>query len=208
MHTGSLLVVGAITALGAASRYAPHTTVVTTPHGTAAVSSYGLALVDPDPQPLDAQPIMTMHVRAELVDTGDAPWSVDVSTASLVLPDGPNVHALAVNADAPTLPYVAPAPGERLTVDFYFPTPASVYDDADLPAFAVDWLGMRTRFSRVPQTADVVIDASASHGRVWWFDPGHAWPSFHHVDGVITPSSPSTASVAWLQGAQNDPDEQ
>jgi hypothetical protein len=166
--------------------FVPHTSVVALAHGRLGLSSYGVGLLD-----IGNEQILVLHVRAAVTNDGSESWSLDTSTATAVAS-----HPIAVNANAAALPYLIVAPGERRVADLYFTIP-----DEDLDGFTFEWNGARSTFARGVQPVP-----DAGNARYWWFDPGYSWPSFHHVDGVLTRKPPTAATLIWLHDP-NDSEE-
>ncbi len=153
------------------------------PQGTVQITSYGIAALSPSGTTMPA-----LHVRMIVANDGDAvPWTIDTSKQLVEIAGEGQSGPLFANADVPTLPVVAIAQHQRHVIDLYFPVPATVHSDAQLPGFQVLWqvttptrtVASRTQFDRVDrdQYADATYDSAyvdyawpywAGYGPYWW----------------------------------------
>jgi hypothetical protein len=88
------------------------------------LASYGVAELTTD----DGVAIPALHVRAMIANmTRDLPWALDASKARVELATQQLAPAF-VNSDVATLPIAILDPGERRTIDLYFPLPSDLAD--------------------------------------------------------------------------------
>jgi hypothetical protein len=91
-----------------------------------------------------------------------------------------------VNADAPGSPIIEIPPGQKHTIDFYFPLPPGIQKNGDIPAVDFSWrvetsagaIAQRTPFERfevVPPAPAVDYTVGVGYGPYWWYDP--FWPA-------------------------------
>lgn len=171
------------------------------------LASQGVAELTTD----DGSVHSALHVRAAISNTTrNMPWAVEASQARVELASGPIAPAF-VNSEVATLPVVILDPGERRTIDFYFPLPSDVADRGGPVSFALTWAihapvrVVRTawfeRAAAVTQSGRQL--APAGGGRHWWFDPRYPWPAYHHRPGIITNRPPSyvlvTRAPRWVE---------
>jgi hypothetical protein len=162
------------------------------------LASYGVAQLTTD----DGVAIPALHVRAMIANmTRDLPWGLDASKARVELASGQIAPAF-VNSEVATLPIAILDPGERRTIDFYFPLPSDLADRGGPLSFVLTWaINTPTRTVRnawferaaaVTQPGRQPLTARAEH---WWFDPRYPWPAYHHRPGIITSRPPSYVVV-------------
>jgi hypothetical protein len=149
--------------------------------------------------------VATLHVRAVIANTTrDRPWVLDASKARIAAIPGPPVAPAFVNSDVTTLPIAILEPGERRTIDLYFPLSAELATLGGPTSFALVW-PINTP-ARVVQSAwferDGAIALSASDvsraagwGHHWWFDPTYPWSTYFHRPGTATPRPPAYVIV-------------
>jgi len=165
------------------------------PQGTVQITSYGIAALSPTGTTMPA-----LHVRMIAANDGDTqPWTIDTSKQLVeIAGEGQSVPIYA-NADVQTMPIVTIAQHERHVIDLYFPVPATVHSDAQLPGFQVLWqvttpartVASRTAFDRFERDeyASGAYDAGyaggyvdygwpywAGYGPYWWY--GGFYPGF------------------------------
>src|ERR1044071_3888230 len=120
------------------------------------LASYGVAELTTD----DGTAFSTLHVRAVIANaTHGLPWALDTSKARIEL-GSEQVAPAFVNSDVPTLPIAVLDPGERHTIDFYFPLPSDLTDRGGPVSFALSW----------------TIDTPARVVRTAWFERAAAIP--------------------------------
>jgi hypothetical protein len=162
------------------------------PQGAIEVVSYGMTEL----QRADMK-IPTLHVRAIVTNDGDdKPWTLDTTQQLVQIPGEGQSRAMYVNADVGTLPNVTIAKHERCVLDFYFPLPDTIRDEAHLPRFELLWqvntpartVASRTSFDRVetePEVAYAAVPATwplwAGWGPYWWYDPFYPRAVFIHT---------------------------
>lgn len=162
------------------------------------LASHGVAELTTD----DGAVITTLHVRAVIASaTRDLPWAVDASAARVELACGQIAPAF-VNADVATLPIAILDPGERRTIDLYFPLP-DLPDRGGPVRFALTWpisaparVVRNAWFERAGAAAQPRPSlVAAGSGRHWWFDPAYPWPAYRHRPGIVTSRPPSYVAV-------------
>ena len=152
-----------------------------------------------------------LHIRAAIANTTrNLPWALDASQARVELTSGQIAPAF-VNSDVATLPVAILDPGERRTIDFYFPLPSDVADRGGPVSFALTWAihapGRVVRNAWFERAAAVVQSGRqldlAGGGRHWWFDPRYPWPAYRHRPGIVTNRPPSyvvvTRAPRWVE---------
>jgi hypothetical protein len=163
------------------------------------LASHGVAELTTD----DGAAISTLHVRAVITNTTrDLPWALDASRARLELASGEVAPAF-VNADVATLPIAILDPGERRTIDLYFPLPPELSDCGGPVSFALTWainsparVVRNAWFERAAAAARPGLGHVATgSGRHWWFDPSYPWPAYRHRPGIVTSRPPSHVTV-------------
>ncbi|HEY3351908.1 MAG TPA: hypothetical protein VGQ83_01545 [Polyangia bacterium] len=126
------------------------------PRGEVRLVSLGLANVQL--QGVGGAATRVLRVRLIVTNAGGAvPWIIDTRAIVLSLSGVDRSLAAYAKADAGVPPVVQIAPGQRGTVDLYYPLPAAVRDPEQVPAFYVEWqiqtgrgvVGQRTPFRRV-----------------------------------------------------------
>ncbi len=161
------------------------------PQGTVQITSYGIAALSPSGTTVPA-----LHVRMIASNDGDnQPWTIDTSKQLVEIAGEGQSAPMFANADVQTMPIVTIAQHERHVIDLYFPVPATVRSDAQLPGFQVLWqvttpartVASRTAFDRVDRdqyASDGAYDTGyvdygwpywAGYGPYWWyggFGPG------------------------------------
>jgi hypothetical protein len=172
------------------------------PRGHVELSSYGFTDLDPEGGP----PITTLHVRIAVENASDhVPWTIDYSRTTLDIRGESRVTAAFINGEAATLPYVTIERGQHALADLYFPLPARMHGEADLPSFDVTWqvatpdrlLESRTRFERA-RVGVAATTPTPPLGRAhkWWFDPGYSWSTYYHRPGYAVPRPPRHVTIA------------
>jgi hypothetical protein len=158
------------------------------PQGEVRVASTGLV----DLRTGDGRTTRALHVRMLITNEGDdSPWWIDLGRTSLQLA-GANILPMLVNTDA-TGAVIPIARRQRRMLDFYFPAPAYLRSNGQLPGFEVLWtvrtatrdVSQRTSFTRVqlePVTSPDVVYAG-TWAPYWWYGPWypHGWWGPHRV---------------------------
>jgi len=161
------------------------------PQGAIEVVSYGITDLR-----RDDMKVPVLHVRAIVTNDGDdTPWTLDTTQQLVAIPGEGQSRAMYVNADIGTLPNVTIAKHERRVLDFYFPLPDTVRNEAKLPRFDLLWqvntpartVASRTSFDRVDVEPTVAYEATpawplwAGYGPYWWYDPFYPRTVFVHT---------------------------
>ena len=169
------------------------------PQGAIEVVSYGITDLR-----RDAMDIPALHVRAIITNDGDdTPWTLDTTQQLVSIPGEGQSRAMYVNADIGTLPNVTIAKHDRRVLDFYFPLPDTVRDEARLPRFELLWqvntpartVASRTSFDRVDKEPTVAYEAApawplwAGYGPYWWYDPFYPRAVFLHTRPYVVHGS-------------------
>jgi len=158
------------------------------------LASHGIAELTTD----DGTAISTLHIRAVIANTTrDLPWALDASKARVELLSREIAPAF-VNSDVATLPIAVLDPGERRTIDFYFPLPLHLADRGPA-SFALTWavdtpthIVRNAWFERAAAVSQLGRELDpAGWGKHWWFDPKYSWPAYRHRAGVVTNRPPS-----------------
>lgn len=163
------------------------------------LASYGVAELTTD----DGVAISALHVRAVIANTmRDLAWAVDVSKVRVELASG-QIAAAFANSDVARLPIAILDPGERRTIDLYFPLPSELAEHGGPVSFMLTWafntparVVRNAWFERAAVVAQ--LDRSpdpAGWGEHWWFDPGYPWPAYRHRAGTVTSRPPSHVVV-------------
>jgi len=166
------------------------------PQGAIEVVSYGITELR-----RDAMVIPALHVRTIVTNDGDdTPWTLDTTQQLVQIPGEGQSRAMYVNADVGTLPDVTIGKHERRVLDFYFPLPDTVRNEARLPRFELLWqvktptrvVASRTSFDRVekePAVAYETVPAAwplwAGYGPYWWYDPFYPRVVFLHAHPYV-----------------------
>lgn len=164
------------------------------------LASFGIAELTTD----DGVVISTLHVRAVIANTtGDRPWTLDTSRARVEGRAGAVVAPALVNSDLTTLPIAILDPGERRTIDLYFPLAAELAEHGGPVSFELSWpvntpertvqVAWFERETAIPQSREAAL--AAGWGRSWWFDPRYPWPAYFHRPGIAAPRPPSYVFV-------------
>lgn len=162
------------------------------PKGTVEVTSFGITDLKSSN---DHMPVI--HVRMVVTNDGDVtPWTMDTGEQLLQIPGEGESAPIYVNSDVRTLPNVSIAQHERRVLDFYFPLPATIKSDSQLPAFDLAWkvntaartVASSTAFDRVARPeavayGDYDVDywpLWAGYGPYWWYDTYYPGRVFRH----------------------------
>jgi hypothetical protein len=170
------------------------------PEGDVELASYGVTDVQTD----NGGSVRVMHVRMVIANNGGAqPWTVDTREIELELAGEGKSRAAFVNASGAGLPIVTIPPGQKQTLDLFFPLPQKL-DEADrIAAFDVLWrvhaatrvFAERTTFERAelqpyePPYDDYDYGMGFGVAPFWWYDP--LWPSYtfvHPAPVIVGPS--------------------
>jgi hypothetical protein len=163
------------------------------------LASYGVAELTTD----EGVAISTLHVRAVIANTSrDLPWALDVSKTRVELASG-QIAPVFANSDLATLPIAVLDPGERRTIDFYFPLPAELADHGGPMSFMLTWaintpahIVRNAWFERAAAVVQPVRQPDrAGWGPHWWFDPKYPWPAYRRRPGIVTRRPPSYVIV-------------
>lgn len=160
------------------------------PTGDVRVATFGI--VDVDVGAEDRVP--SLHVRLVVSkEGGTAPWTLDTREIRVHLANRAPITPSFTSSSADGLPSIQVAPGQKLTVDAFFPLPADLRRARDLPHFDVSWvietearrIAERTPFERI--RIEPYPEPGFYYGRYgygygpgfapyWWYDPVYAYP--------------------------------
>jgi hypothetical protein len=109
------------------------------PRGDMRLATMGLAEITPVGQSDVTMP--AIHLREVVVDNSDRPWRLDTREQRIILANGSESRAAFATADGPggAPPIVDVAPGGQRTIDLFFPLPAGIGGEDELPRFDVVW---------------------------------------------------------------------
>lgn len=155
------------------------------PRGDVRVATLGIARIDMGGE----EGVPSLHVRMVVSnDNGVGPWALDTREVLVQIAGMRPLAPAFVNASAAELPVVQIAPGERRTVDLFYPLPDEMSKASHLPALDVVWrvqteareVAERTPFERI--RIEPTYDAALVYGYgfgvtpYWWYDPFYAYP--------------------------------
>jgi hypothetical protein len=166
------------------------------PQGAIEVTSYGVTDLE-----RDGSKIPALHIRAVVTNDGDdTPWTLDTTQQLVEIPGEGQSRAMFVNSDVNTVPSVTIARHQRRVLDFYFPLPATISGESELPKFELLWqvntpartVASRTsfdRFDRAPRVAYETVPVGwplwAGYGPYWWYDPFYPRAVFIHTRPIV-----------------------
>jgi hypothetical protein len=119
-----------------------------------------------------------------------------------------------VNTDVQTLPTITIARGQRRVLDLYFPLPATIQCDTNLPRFELLWnvntaareVASRTSFDRIEREDNEVTTQYdswplwAGYGPYWWYDPLYPRVVFVHSRPIVIRDHRAPVSVGRFGG--------
>lgn len=155
------------------------------PQGDVRVASFGVMDIR---QPGRDEDIAALHVRLIVAnDGGTTTWRMDTRKVRAELRGAGDAGVPLVSTRAAGLPFVEIPPGQERTIDLFYPLPASLEDEEDIPAFDLRWsvrtdarvVTERTPFERIeidrhPPT--YVVMGAGWYGPYWWYDPWYYPP--------------------------------
>ncbi|MGE5180691.1 MAG: hypothetical protein ACM31C_01450 [Acidobacteriota bacterium] len=164
--------------------------------GTIDVVSFGVAELV-----VDDRPISALQVRATFANRTDTmPWTVELASSQLELRGSSDAHPILINSDLRNLPIGIIGRGERRVADLYFALPAGSVPDTFAVMYRVNtadhrFLG-KAELARATRTAEPAERLPApGWGSTWWANPEHAWPTYEHRNGKLTPRAPKQIAV-------------
>jgi hypothetical protein len=137
------------------------------PQGRVDVTSFGIVEIKPD----GFSPMNVLHVRLAVTNEADAmAWTLAPGEQLVEIAGEGRSRPIYVNTDVSSLPMISIAQRERRLLDFYFPLPASIDSDEDLPAFDVLRLAVPADVSEI-EVAQTITGATKKkrgklHGNV------------------------------------------
>jgi hypothetical protein len=157
---------------------AHYTIPPTNPQGDVRVAAFGVAKLEFEDRD---ETVHALHIQLIIANnSGRQTWALDTRGVQVQFAGNARKSSPAyANSSSAGLPVVQIPPGESRTVDLYYPLPAHMEDEGDLPRFDVLWSvetddGMvteRTPFERrevVPPAPTVYYGWGAPY---WWYDP-------------------------------------
>jgi hypothetical protein len=154
------------------------------PQGKVEVTSFGVVEMQ-----IGGAMLPTLHVRAVITNDGNAtPWTITPGDQLVEIAGEGRSAPLYVNTDVGSDPAIAVAQRERRVVDFYYPLPAGIGEDDDLPAFDFLWqvttpartYASRTHFQRLEREPPPTVHVIYGWGPHWWYDPMYPRVVFVH----------------------------
>jgi hypothetical protein len=152
------------------------------PQGDVRIASFGISKVTRQ----DGTPMRAIHVRLVASNNSAQPWTIDTRQQLADIRNVGQVSAAFARSEGQDLPLVAVAPGQKRTVDIFFPLPAQTEKASKIPEFDVLWkvqagstvVAQRTPFERL-QVAPMMAAAGFGYpyygtygfGPYGWYDP-------------------------------------
>jgi hypothetical protein len=164
-------------------------------HGEVRVASFGLADIEPaDERMRFADEPRAIHVRLVVANNSDAAWWVDTRDVHAVLPANGKSRAAFARVDEGALPVVVVPPGDKRTIDLFFPLPEDMQEASELSSFDTIWsvqmptmtIAERTPFERL-DVPPATYPYDCRWGPPYYYDPlygrgafigvrlGHVW---------------------------------
>jgi hypothetical protein len=165
------------------------------PHGDVDIASYGITEMQVGD---DDHRDRFLQVRMVVANNNDVgAWQVDTREQIVVLPNEGQSRPAFANGDAPTLPVVTIAPGQKHSVDLFYALPEGMRKAKHVPHFDVLWhvktpsrdVAERTPFERTSADEQMAsaypwgppeFSLAVGWGPVWWYDPLIAPVTFAH----------------------------
>jgi hypothetical protein len=170
------------------------------PQGAVEVTSYGVAQLR---QGETRTPVL--HVRIVVSNDGDdEPWRIDTRRQFIEIQGEGRSAPIFANGDVQTMPIVLVPRRAQRTLDLFYPLPATMRKEDDLPYFDVLWqvetgvraVASRTAFDRIEPFYgyDYYYGSSwpywAGYGAYWHYDPWYPNTFIHNQPVVIRDYSP------------------
>lgn len=180
------------------------------PQGSVEVTSYGTTEL----QQGNAR-VPAVQVRMTIINDGDdTPWTLDTNRQLLEIPGEGRSAPMFVNGDAQGFPNVTIARRERRTLDLYYPLPATIKGERELPRFDLQWeittpartVASSTAFDRVEQQAASPVYVAevgpywAGYGPYWWYDPLFPRTVYIHSRPIIIQNRRAPVTVGRFDG--------
>lgn len=170
------------------------------PRGTVYVASFGVVSADVahhGPQ----TPMLEVRMTVSN-DSGAGPWTVDTREQLLEIPGAGPSRAAAMNSDQQGGPVLTVPPGQKRTLDLYYPLPPSMPTaDKLAPSFDLMWrvqtperlVAQRTPFDKQriePAAQPMYADVGLGWGPYWWYDPFYPGLAFYPTPLILHPAHP------------------
>ncbi len=150
------------------------------PTGDVRIASFGVAKVSPQNGQGE---LRAMHVRAVISNEGNQNWTFDTREQVADVHGVGQIKAGYARSDVGELPIENIGPGQKRTIDLFFPLPPGVDRARKLPEFDVSWriqtapgqvVAERTPFERLriePLYAGTAWGPPYAFGPFGWYDP-------------------------------------
>jgi hypothetical protein len=123
------------------------------PEGDLRVASFGVSKITKQ----NGEQFRAMHVRMVVSNNGSQPWVLDTREQLIDLRGFGQARAAAGYSEGQDLPLLSIAPGQKRTVDLFFPLPPEAARASRVPEFDVVWkiqaggqqVAQRTPFERL-----------------------------------------------------------
>jgi hypothetical protein len=147
--------------------------------GDVRVTSFGVAKLELE----RGKRVKTLHVRLDIAnENGREPWALDTRYVQVQFEGRREATPAYAHADDASLPVVQIPPGQSRTIDLYYPLPAQIKGEGQIPRFDVVWrvqtdeelVAERTPFERreIVQPAPTVYYGFGMGAYPYgWYDP-------------------------------------
>lgn len=159
------------------------------PQGDVRVASFGVSVVTPVN---GTGAFNALHVRMVVSNESHQPWTLDTRNQLISIAHEGTSRPIYSNVDRGSQPLVTIAPGDKRTIDLFYPLPADMQGAKRIPTFDVLWkvhTGARVIAERTPfQRLEVAPELAAagpyffdySWGPYLWYDPLYPTVTFVH----------------------------
>jgi hypothetical protein len=146
------------------------------PRGDVTIGSLGVTRMDKD----GSSAAEFVHTRMVVSNNnGDGPWTIDPGRQLLSLPGHTPIGPAYVNSSAQVTPQATVAPGQKVTLDLFYPLPADMPQAKQVPEFDVLWsvntqgrlVAERTSFERLEVAPADLSPGAYAWADGWWADP-------------------------------------
>ncbi len=186
------------------------------PRGDIRLAAFGMVDLHPQAGPQGADHVRALHLRLIISDDASKAWTLDTRKQRVSLAGHGESRAAYASADlGASPPLVVIPPGDKRTVDLFFPLPADLQSEGKLPEFDIIWsvrtdsraVTERTPFERLtvqPYAYEYDYDFWTPP---YWFDPTYvtgAWyalPPAYFERPVVGEPTTSLAPAAMQPGA-------
>ncbi|MFI5289422.1 MAG: hypothetical protein ACHQ17_07225 [Polyangia bacterium] len=151
------------------------------PQGDVRIASFGISPLAVNQQ----ESVRALHLRMVIANNSSQQWTVDTREQLAALSGEGESRPIFASTDQGELPLVPIAPGDKRTIDLFYPLPADLQKASELPEFDLVWnvdtgngrvVAERTPFQRVTVEPQYAADYSGYYepaywGPIWWYDP-------------------------------------